>query len=119
QAQREDADVVVDDKRGRDRGALGLLRTASRLRRERFDVAVSPHRSWRTALLLAAARIPRRVGFREARGAFLYHERVRRVRRDHDVHRNLALVTPFGSRPAQPALHLPVTAAAAEPAAAL
>jgi len=112
-------DVLLDDKRGRDRGALGLLRTASRLRRERFDVAVSPHRSWRTALLLAAARIPHRVGFREARGAFLYHEKVRRVRRDHDVERNLALVTPFGKPPAHPALHLPVTAAAAERARAL
>src|SRR6187397_2197096 len=54
--------VLVDDKRGRDRGALGLLRTARRLRRERFDLVVSPHRSFRTALMLAVAGIPRRVG---------------------------------------------------------
>jgi heptosyltransferase-2 len=80
---------------------------------------VSPHRSWRTALLLAAARIPRRVGFRESRGAFLYHERVARVRRCHDVERNLALVAPFGALPPHPRLHLPVTAAAAARAAAL
>src|SRR5690348_220171 len=59
--------VLVDDKRGADRGALGWLGTARRLRAERFEVAVSPHRSLRTALVLAAARIPRRVGFRESR----------------------------------------------------
>src|SRR5262245_64007454 len=55
--------VLVDDKRGADRGLAGLVRTAHRLRRERFDLVVSPHRSLRTALVLAAARIPHRVGF--------------------------------------------------------
>lgn len=111
--------VLVDDKRGRDRGPVGLLRTARRLRREGFDVVVSPHRSLRTALVLAAAGIPRRVGFRESRGAFLYHERVPRDRRRHDVERNLALLAPFGGVPDAPALHLPVAPAAAERAAAL
>src|SRR5690242_16976137 len=71
-------DVLVDDKRAGDRGLAGLARTAARLRHECFDVAVSPHRSLRTAIVLAAASIPRRIGFRESRGAFLYHERVPR-----------------------------------------
>src|SRR3954451_13329504 len=56
-------DVLIDDKRGADRGIAGLLRTARRVRQERFDVVVSPHRSLRTALVLAAAGIPRRIGF--------------------------------------------------------
>src|SRR5262245_27362319 len=47
-------DVLVDDKRGADAGLSGLLRVAGRLRRERFDLAVCPHRSLRTALVLAA-----------------------------------------------------------------
>src|SRR6266403_2178928 len=51
--------VLVDDKRGADRGALGWLGTARRLRAEGFEVAVSPHRSLRTALVLAAAGTPR------------------------------------------------------------
>src|SRR5207249_400593 len=107
-------DVLLDDKRGRDRGLGGLVRTARRLRRERFDVVVSPHRSLRTALILAAARIPRRIGFRESRGALLYHERVPRDRRRHDVERNLALLRPFGPPPAgPPVLHVPVSAEAA------
>src|SRR5438094_668434 len=88
--------VLVDDKRGADRGALGWLRTARRLSAERFEVAVSPHRSLRTALVLAAAGIPRRVGFRESRGARLFHERVPRDRGRHDVERHLALLAPLG-----------------------
>src|SRR5262245_13958489 len=112
-------EVLVDDKRGADRGVRGLWRAAQRLRAERFDVAVSPHRSWRTALLLTAARIPRRVGFRQSRGAFLYHERVARDRRRHDVERNLALTAAFGGSAGGPTLHLPVSRDIAARAASL
>jgi heptosyltransferase-2 len=111
--------VLVDDKRGADRGLRGIARTAGRLRRERFDLAVSPHRSLRTALVLAAARIPRRIGFGDSRGAALYHVRVPRDRRRHDVERNLALLAPFGGVAGTPRLHLPVSPAAAASAAAL
>src|SRR5437762_694180 len=112
--------VLVDDKRGADRGALGWLGTARRLRAEGFEVAVSPHRSLRTALVLAAAGIPRRVGFRESRGARLYHERVPRDRGRHDVERNLALLAPFGGDAEEPpALHVPVAPEAARRAVAL
>src|SRR5579884_1579193 len=90
--------VLVDDKRGRDRGVGGLVRMALRLRRERFDLAVSPHRSLRTALVLAAAGIPHRVGFRDGPGAALYHVRVPRDPRRHAVERNLALLGPLGAR---------------------
>ncbi len=113
-------DVLVDDKRGADAGLGGLLRTTGRLRREHFDVAVAPHRSLRTALVLAAAGIRRRIGFDESRGAFLYHERVRRDRRRHDVERNLALLAPFGGVPdVCPPLHVPVRPEATARAAAL
>src|SRR5262249_60596182 len=47
-------DVLVDDKRSATRGVGGLLRMASSLRAERFDVAVCPHRSLRTAAVLSA-----------------------------------------------------------------
>jgi len=92
-------EVVVDDKRGTDRGLAGALRVARRLRARRIDIAVSPHRSLRTALVLAGAGIGMRVGFRESRGAFLYHVRVRRDRSHHDVERNLGLLWAFGVRP--------------------
>jgi heptosyltransferase-2 len=112
-------DVLLDGKRGGDGGPIGLLRTARRLRRERFDVAVSPHRSLRTALVLAAARIPRRIGFRDAPGAPLYHERVARDPRRHAVERILGLAGPFGGATDTPQLSIPVSAEARANAAAL
>src|SRR5581483_4238345 len=114
-------EVLVDDKRGRDRGALGLVRVARWLRAERFDVVVSPHRSLRTALVLAGARIPRRIGFRESRGAWLFHERIARPRARHDVERNLALADAFppAGREEPQRLTLPVDPRAAATAAAL
>ena len=90
--------VVLDDKRGGDRGLRGLLRTARRLRAERADIAVAPHRSIRTALALALAGVPHRVGFAESPGSQLYHVRVPRDRSRHDVERNLGLLSAFGGR---------------------
>ncbi len=91
--------VIVDDKRARDRGPRGLVSVARRLRAAGIDVVVSPHKSLRTAVLLAAARIPYRVGFRGTPGAWLYHVRVRRDVGLHDAERNLALVSAFGAEP--------------------
>jgi heptosyltransferase-2 len=91
--------VLVDDKRGRDRG-VGALRTVRRLRHGRFDLALSLHKSLRTACVLAAAGIPRRVGFRQSAGWFLYHRTVSRDRTRHDVERNLALLAGIGIDPA-------------------
>lgn len=64
------------DKRGDAAGPWGLLRTARRLRSLRFDAAIAVQRSLRTAVLLAAAGIPLRVGFAGAPGAILYHRRI-------------------------------------------
>lgn len=113
-------DVLVDAKHGADRGLRGLLGVAGRLRRERFDLVVSPHRSLRTAVVLALAGIPRRIGFDESRGAWLFHETVHRDRRRHDVERNLALLAPFGGPASErPRLHVPVGAEARRRATAL
>ena len=111
--------VLVDDKYGADRGMLGGLRVAARLRRERFDLAIVPHRSFRTAWVVAAAGVPRRIGFATSRGAMFFHERVQRDPARHDVERNLALMEPIGGFDGTPALHVPVEPAAAERARGL
>ena len=70
------ARVHVFDKRGADRGARGLLRVARALRERRFDLAVVPHQSPRSALVAWLAGIPERVGF----GSLLFTRRVPRPR---------------------------------------
>jgi heptosyltransferase-2 len=91
--------VLVDAKRADGKGVLGLLRTAQQLRRERFTLAVAPHKSLRTALLLTLAGIPQRIGFRQSPGWFLYHRTAIRDRDRHEVERILCLLRAFGAEP--------------------
>jgi heptosyltransferase-2 len=92
-------EVIVDDKRGADKGWLGLWRKARELRQMRFSAALSPHKSLRSALLLFFAAIPYRVGFRQSTGWFLFHRRVSRDLARHDVERNLSVLEAFGIQP--------------------
>jgi heptosyltransferase-2 len=89
-------EILIDDKRHAHRGLNGLWRQSRILKQKGFTLALSPHKSLRTALLLFLARIPFRVGFRQSKGAFLYQSRVNRDPRRHDVQRNLSLLEAFG-----------------------
>lgn len=107
------ADVWVYDKRGADRGVAGLLRMARRVRGAGFDVAVGLQKSWRTALLLAGARVPLRAGFRTSAGALLYHRRARVHPGRHSVERLLDVLAPLGVPRAGEAAQPSVVVAAA------
>lgn len=91
--------VLVDAKRTDRSGPLGLLKTARQLRCEGFTLAAAAHKSLRTALLLALAGIPQRVGFRQSPGWFLYHHTASRDRNRHEVERILCLMRAFGAEP--------------------
>jgi heptosyltransferase-2 len=92
------SDHLIFDKRARDRGLRGLLNMARRLRQERFDLALVPHRSLRSALLAALSGIPRRVGFNTSTGFFLFTDTVMYHRGRHEVQRNLGLLNAIGVR---------------------
>jgi heptosyltransferase-2 len=102
--------LIVDDKRGADKGLLGLWRKAEALRERAFTMALTPHKSFRSALLLYLARIPYRVGFRQSKGWFLFNRRVNRQSECHDVERNLSILEAFeiGTKECRRALELPV-----------
>ncbi|MEB2283997.1 MAG: lipopolysaccharide heptosyltransferase II [Polyangiaceae bacterium UTPRO1] len=88
--------VLVDDKRGADRGVGGLAHLARTLRARHFTIAIAAHKSLRTGILLRAAAIPRRIGFATAPAAAFYTERVPRPAAAHDRDRLLALLAPLG-----------------------
>lgn len=83
---------LVYDKRNRDKGFSELLKMAARVRAGRFDLALIPHRSLRSALVAFLAGIPRRIGFWTSTGFFLLTRRVPRRREAHEVERNLDLL---------------------------
>ncbi|HEU4640712.1 MAG TPA: glycosyltransferase family 9 protein, partial [Candidatus Binatia bacterium] len=109
-------EVMVDDKRRQDAGILGLWRKGRALEQKKFTLALSPHKSLRSALLLFLARIPRRVGFRQSKGAFLFHALANRDPLRHDIERNLSILEPLGipTETCHPAINLPVPEASSK-----
>jgi heptosyltransferase-2 len=86
--------IITFDKRGADGGIHGIIRFASKLKEMKFDEVYSPHRSFRSALVLALAGIPKRTAFSSSSGRFLYTRLVRRDRFISEIKRNLALLPP-------------------------
>ena len=84
--------VLTYDKRGGQRGLRGLTQMRRAIRERAYDVVISPHRSWRSALLVAASGGRRRVGFRQWWTSWAYTATTPRPKRGHEVARNHELV---------------------------
>lgn len=87
--------VLVYDKR-KNRGVGGFLNILGETKSHRFDLAVIPHRSLRSALLVYLAGVPQRIGFDSSAGSFLFTRKVAYQPDIHEVGRNLSLISEFG-----------------------
>lgn len=68
------------------------------LKKYRFDLAISPHRSHRASYTLFLAGIKRRIGFDRAGFSFLYTDTVKhRFDGTHEIDRNLSLLKPLNN----------------------
>ena len=85
-------DVILYDKRGRDGGIGGIRRIVLELRERRFDLAVVPHRSFRSAMVAALAGASERIGFDESGGRFLLTATVPYRKHGHEVERIASLL---------------------------
>jgi heptosyltransferase II len=92
-------EVIPYDKRGDDRGLIGLWRLARRLRAAQYDVALLAQGSWRSAVLVLLAGIPNRIGFSTSAGRLLYTKRVAYRDDLHHAARLLMLARPNGREP--------------------
>jgi heptosyltransferase-2 len=84
-------DVLLFDKKGKDGGLLGLWRMVRLLKGMRYEVSYHAQASTRSGLLAFLARIPRRIGFRDAPGAFFYTHAVGARGEPHQVERLVQL----------------------------
>jgi heptosyltransferase-2 len=90
-------EVLLDDKRGVHGGLTGPWKIAAELKAKGFDLAIIPHRSFRSALIARLAQIPRRIGFDSSAGSFLLTDAVPFSWLMHDLERNLSLTLPLGA----------------------
>lgn len=62
------------------------------VRKQHYDLVISPHRSWRTAVLVACSGSPQRVGFRQWWTQWAYTDTILRLSEGHEVARNHRLL---------------------------
>ncbi len=87
------------DKRGKQKGLFEYIKIIQMIKKERFDMAILPHRSARTTLLAWLSNIPRRIGFDNAGLSSLLTDRVYYDKKRHEVERKLSLIKEFGVIP--------------------
>jgi lipopolysaccharide heptosyltransferase II len=87
--------AIPYDKRKQIDGSDGVLGLAKRLRKNKYDLALIPHRSFRSGFISRLAGISKRVGFKGVAGSLWYTSKVPRDLDEYEGARNLALLDPF------------------------
>ncbi len=83
--------IIVYDKRNSQRGIGGMFSVSRIIKENQYDAALVPHRSFRSAVVVALSGIPIRAGFDTSAGRFLFTNIVRYEKNNHEIERNLAL----------------------------
>lgn len=76
----------------RDRASISMRRMILQIKDRAYDMAISPHSSGRTHLLMYLARIPQRIGFDRGTMPFLLTAKTPHPRGIHKAKKNLALL---------------------------
>ena len=91
-------EIILYDKKGKDKGIKGFLRILKILKQKKYDYAVIPHRFIKSILLAKLAKIPDIVGFDVATGSSLLDKKVHYDMKKHEVERLLNLVEYEGKK---------------------
>jgi heptosyltransferase-2 len=82
-------EVIIFDKKGKDKGIKGFLKTVKILRRYKFDKVFILHRYLRSSLLGYLSGAKERIGFNTASGSFLYTKKIPYRKDLHEINRLL------------------------------
>jgi len=85
--------IIVYDKRGKDKGIANILRIVKKLRKKKYDAVYIPHRSYRSAVIALLAGIRKRIGFDKSTASFLYTKKIEYKQTIHEIERNLSLLS--------------------------
>ena len=91
----DNVDFIEDRKKTAKSKLAETKRIISELSERKFDAALIPHRSLRSAFIAWKAGIPVRIGFSNSAGKFLLTHKIPFSWLMHDVERNLSLLSPL------------------------
>lgn len=84
--------VLILDKKGTQKSIFSLLKFAHSLRKKRYNVLYSPHRSFRTAFLVMLLNIRESYGFDNSEFKYVFKNLINYRTDYHEVQRNLNLI---------------------------
>lgn len=88
--------LIIFEKRGKDRGLKGLMRVGNVLKNNHYDVCITPHRSLRSAILSWMTKADIRIGFNRTAWKRAFTHLVTYDSKIHETDRNLSLLTILG-----------------------
>ncbi|MCK5833461.1 lipopolysaccharide heptosyltransferase II [bacterium] len=92
-------EIMVYDKRNSDTKLSTHFGIVNDLITRHFDIAILPHRSFRTGLITFMSRISERIGFSKSGGSFFYTKKVEKPKDMPEPERLLELLTVLGHDP--------------------
>jgi heptosyltransferase-2 len=87
--------IIPYDKRGKDSGLIGFWRLRNQLCAKNYNLIIIPHRSLRSALLGRLLKPNVCIGFDRSVGRLLFTKVVHYEPTDHEIDRNLSLLSPL------------------------
>ena len=85
--------VIVLDKRGNHKGFLKFIRFVRKLKQNKYSMVLSPHRSFRSALITLQLSAGESVGFENSSLPFVFKKTIRYDYSVHEVERNLRFLS--------------------------
>jgi heptosyltransferase-2 len=84
--------VFALDKKGKDKSLLSMFKFGLSLRKEKYSRIYSPHRSFRSSLIVLLSGAANTFGFNNSSFSFVYKNLIRYNSKVHEVKRNLSLI---------------------------
>ena len=85
-------EIIAYDKRGKNKGLLGMLELSLELKEKKFDIAYIPHRYLRSSLIVYLAKIKTRIGYGISEGKVFLTKKIKYEKNLHEVDRLLKLL---------------------------
>ncbi|MCX7797901.1 MAG: glycosyltransferase family 9 protein [Melioribacter sp.] len=85
-------EVIVYDKKGKQKSLIHLIKLVRKIRNAKYTKIYSPHRSFRTAIIILFSKVKETYGFDNSSLSFVYKYKVHYNKKKHEVERNLNLI---------------------------
>jgi len=114
-------EVIIYDKAGSEKGIMGTIRFAKKLKSMKFDVVIILHPTSRTNLVVFLAGIPQRIGFDRKWGVLLSKKisHTKQFGLKHEIDYTLGILSCIGIEARDRSLYMPIKRSSEEGVAAI